>query len=73
MNGIIRIEFQIVDGKLSFMLYGPMKNLQEKCMTAEILARAIPIALNYEEPAIIQTPANGKLIVPPAAPAPKSH
>ena len=72
MNGVIRIEFQIVDQQLRLMVHGPMKNEAEKSLTIQVLAQAIPIVLNYDPSPILKPGAPG-LITPQAPAAPKTH
>jgi hypothetical protein len=67
MNGVIRIEFQIVDGNLKLMVHGPMGNENEKGITIQVLAQAIPIVLNYQPSLLIKPNGNG---IPPKMPQP---
>lgn len=66
MNGVIRIEFQIVDGNLKLALGAPLQDQAQRDMTVKILASAIPIAINYHSSPIIKPGENGA--VPPIPP-----
>lgn len=63
-SGTIKIEFTIQDGNLRLMLNAPLETLEQRNLTVQILAQAIPIAVNFQ-PSIIQRP-NGspKIVVP---------
>lgn len=65
MNGIVRIEFQIIDGQLRLMVHGPMANDAEKSVTIQVLAQAIPIVLNYQHSLLIKPNGEPKLTTPP--------
>ena len=65
MNGVVRIEFQIIDEQLRLMVHGPMKDENEKHLTVQVLAQAIPIVLNYQPSIIIKPGQNGAPKVPP--------
>lgn len=71
MNGTVRIEFQIVDGQLKLMVHAPMASQEEKDLTCQILAQAIPVVINYQSSVLIKPHGNGtpaKLAPIPPAP-----
>lgn len=66
MNGVIRIEFQIIDGNLRIALTAPLQDQAQRDLTVKVLANAIPIAINFQPSLLIKPGENGA--VPPIPP-----
>ena len=66
MNGVVRIEFQIEGGQLKLMVNAPMENQEQKNLTVQILAQAIPIVCNYQPSILIKPNGAPRVSVPPA-------
>lgn len=68
MNITVRLEVQIVDGQMKIMVHAPMGNQEEKDLTCQILAQAIPIVIQYQPSILLKPNGAAKPMLPPVAP-----